>query len=602
MNGRYFPKNELDDYENLDLQRALVDSLKDYNAGINSNINNDTSSEKTVESELMSSPKINDLLDYLNSKKNEFMNIILHGSNKSSEDIQYIKNIIWNDNISSISNGKKHYFVNNICFKNKYNCENDLELRMLPYANSARLIETVFGRGGNLLSQKEDIHRWVNHTLKFKFGQCLKVSSSNDNGFSGLLLIDNYITNMNNCLIQQGGGPCGILSSLNGLIIMQLIFNQKRIKNETNLVHYLNNISEQNCFESLIESICIILFQSAHNSKYRIIQFNNVDINSLEFQLYYVEYDNIMDVYNYYSKRLCENIFNTKGSLFSLLLTIIESRTIDKVKDDMDDQSNPLIGLYGQCNQELVNLCLTGNSVSNVFDGIKTLDGSSDSFVLKGIQKKSIIGYLTEHEALGYCSVGLNYKYPLFPIWIICNKNHYKCCFTFNYTECILSPYQELTQKMEKSFQKYDSDNSGFILEHQIQPYLIDVNMQEYLYEINKISENGIVLWNDLREYILNSKRIYKDNNYGKFRLWTTVYLFDGQTENSIKIIKSTIFNLENFDIVKGVYNKYSNSVTNINHNSNSAKIAEEIDIISILQTRWSRDTIIETELSIIKL
>ncbi|KAK6589259.1 UIM domain and EF hand containing that also has a conserved domain between [Cryptosporidium xiaoi] len=601
MNRDYSSRNDLEDDENLDLQQALADSLKEYNDRMDVSASDCNVSEK-VEKELVSSPKINDLLNYLNSRKQEFMDIILYGSNKSSEDVGFIRNIIWDDNINNAESKQKHILENELHFKNKYDCINDSELKMLPYENSARLLEAIFGKGDNILSQKEDICRWVNHTLKFQFNKNLNSNNSNDkSNFDGLLLIDNNIVSMNNCLIQQGGGPCGIISSLNGLIIMQLIFNQKRINNELNLINYLNNISEKSCWESLIESICIILFQLAQKSKYKIIQFNNIDINLLEFQLYYVEYDNIMDVYNYYCKRLKEGIFNTEGSLFSLLLTIIESRTVDKIKDDMDDTLNPLIGLYGQCNQELVNLCLTGNSVSNVFDGIKTLDGSNDSFVLKGVQKKSIIGYLTEHEALRYCTVGLNYKYPLFPIWIICNKNHYKCCFTLNFTECILSPYQELTQKMEKSFQKYDPDNSGFILEHQIQPYLIDINMQDYLYEIKKISENGIVLWNDLKDYILNSKGIHNNNSH-KFALWTTVYLFDGQTESGIRIIKSTIFNLDNFNMAKNIYKKYNSIENSENNNSNFTKIPEEADIISILRTRWNSETIIETELYTIKL
>lgn len=39
----------------------------------------------------------------------------------------------------------------------------------------------------------------------------------------------------------------------------------------------------------------------------------------------------------------------------------------------MDDASLPLIGLYGHCSQELVNILITGEAVSNVFDGDRTL-------------------------------------------------------------------------------------------------------------------------------------------------------------------------------------------------------------------------------------
>ena len=35
----------------------------------------------------------------------------------------------------------------------------------------------------------------------------------------------------------------------------------------------------------------------------------------------------------------------------------------------MDAENSPLIGAHGYCSQEMVNLLLTGNAVSNTFDG-----------------------------------------------------------------------------------------------------------------------------------------------------------------------------------------------------------------------------------------
>lgn len=51
----------------------------------------------------------------------------------------------------------------------------------------------------------------------------------------------------------------------------------------------------------------------------------------------------------------------------------------------MDSKENPLIGNHGHCTQEFVNMLLTGQAVSNVFDGFKMLD----DYKLKGVAERS---------------------------------------------------------------------------------------------------------------------------------------------------------------------------------------------------------------------
>ena len=70
---------------------------------------------------------------------------------------------------------------------------------------------------------------------------------------------------------------------------------------------------------------------------------------------------------------------------------------------------------------------LVGKARSNVHDGDKDL---GDNFVLKGIDKRSDVGFLTFFEAFGYFSVGENLKTPRVPIWIVCSESHYSCIFS----------------------------------------------------------------------------------------------------------------------------------------------------------------------------
>ena len=83
-----------------------------------------------------------------------------------------------------------------------------------------------------------------------------------------------------------------------------------------------------------------------------------------------------------------------------------------------------VIGNFGHCTQELMNLLLVGQATSNVFDGAMPLGGGStagdvssgsgngsageshiDSLMLKGTPHRAAVGYLTQLEALRYCQV-----------------------------------------------------------------------------------------------------------------------------------------------------------------------------------------------------
>lgn len=68
---------------------------------------------------------------------------------------------------------------------------------------------------------------------------------------------------------------------------------------------------------------------------------------------------------------------------------------------DMDDETAPLVGPGGACSLELVNLLITGRAVSNVFDN----DLQLDSCLLKGISKRSEIGFLSIFEHFNSCQV-----------------------------------------------------------------------------------------------------------------------------------------------------------------------------------------------------
>ena len=99
--------------------------------------------------------------------------------------------------------------------------------------------------------------------------------------------------------------------------------------------------------------------------------------------------------------------FSANGGVLLLVLSLLECRGLEKVKSDMDDSSSTLTSQFGHSSQELINILLTGQAVSNVFDNHVDMGGG---LICRGIQAQPAIGYLTQLESHRYCEVGAFYK------------------------------------------------------------------------------------------------------------------------------------------------------------------------------------------------
>lgn len=122
-----------------------------------------------------------------------------------------------------------------------------------------------------------------------------------------------------------------------------------------------------------------------------------------------------------------------------LVYSVILSRGIKNVFDDMDMRENSLLTEHGYASQELLNIILVGKATSNVFDGDKDM---GDNFIIKGIHKQSEIGFLTLFEAYGYFQVGSNLKSPKVPIWMVCSESHYSVLFSPDFSLTKKRPVQ----------------------------------------------------------------------------------------------------------------------------------------------------------------
>ena len=116
--------------------------------------------------------------------------------------------------------------------------------------------------------------------------------------------------------------------------------------------------------------------------------------------------------------------------IIQFLFSVILSRGIDNIKQDMDEPENKLMGRHGYCTQEMVNLILVGTATSNVHDDDVNLGGEPGSEkILKGIKKQSQFGQLSLFEHYQNLKVGEHLKSPIYPIWVICSESHYTIAF-----------------------------------------------------------------------------------------------------------------------------------------------------------------------------
>ncbi|XP_045929658.1 inactive ubiquitin carboxyl-terminal hydrolase MINDY-4B [Micropterus dolomieu] len=158
--------------------------------------------------------------------------------------------------------------------------------------------------------------------------------------------------------------------------------------------------------------------------------------------------------------------FKEEGShgVILFLYSLICSRTVDRLKEDMDSSTSHLLHLsLGNfvCRQALLNLMLTGRASPQVFNGTLYFgeDGRPLERPLQGVLSRSDVGYLhwsrEQMERGRLPQVGSMLKTPRFPVWLCCINSSFSVVFSL--TRSLLSDW-----KMEHLFQLhyYNGQNS----------------------------------------------------------------------------------------------------------------------------------------------
>lgn len=207
------------------------------------------------------------------------------------------------------------------------------------------------------------------------------------------------------------------------------------------------------------------------------------------------------------------------------------------MQEDMDDPSTPLIGRFGHCSQELVNLMLLGEATSNVFDGTRWLgDDPSSGLLVKGVDGDRVgvpqIGFLSELEPMRYLAVGTMYKHPQYPIWVLGSPTHYTLIFSRRRADAQLSKEAQLEQQAKKVFVENAFDEGGLAMATSLAKMLqaLGISADKLRQAQSELVREEVILWEDFRAWTWKQFDFKDDKGNSEApnrRL--ELFLYDGQ-------------------------------------------------------------------------
>ncbi|XP_021564132.1 probable ubiquitin carboxyl-terminal hydrolase MINDY-4 [Carlito syrichta] len=236
-------------------------------------------------------------------------------------------------------------------------------------------------------------------------------------------------------IVQNKGGPCGVLAAVQGCVLQKLLFEGERRAN----CAWRLDPSDAHRTHCLVLAIADIVWRAGDRERAVITLASETEQFSPAGKY---KADGVLETVILYNLTCYEELVTflqhsihqfEAGPYGCILLTLsaILSRSVERIRQDFDVPTNFLIGRHGYCTQELVNLLLTGRAVSNVFNDVLELDsGNGNITVLKGIFSRSDIGFLSLFEHYNVCQVGCFLKTPRFPIWVVCSESHFSVLFS----------------------------------------------------------------------------------------------------------------------------------------------------------------------------
>ncbi|KAK0145454.1 Ubiquitin carboxyl-terminal hydrolase MINDY-3 [Merluccius polli] len=245
-----------------------------------------------------------------------------------------------------------------------------------------------------------------------------------------------FSENEHSALEQFEGGPCAVIAPVQAFLLKNVLFNKdspnwRHISEEDQKVALCSTLSEilESACSSPSTGYCLVSWakgQTPHTSTHaktqtqsqtqgtpepessqpsQVLQPTSLSAEDLGFERFH----------SILHKRTVKSVSELREEMLSLyhtwrgccgvllfLYSVILTKGIENIRNEIQDTMEPLIDpVHGHGSQSLVNLCVTGHAVSNVWDGDRECSGMK----LHGIHKQASVGFLTLMESLRYCKV-----------------------------------------------------------------------------------------------------------------------------------------------------------------------------------------------------
>ncbi|KAG7303793.1 hypothetical protein JYU34_010689 [Plutella xylostella] len=265
-------------------------------------------------------------------------------------------------------------------------------------------------------------------------------------------------------LVQAEGGPCAAIAPVQAFLLKILLSETPG--------HGFQDLTSEKCNSLLVRAVCMILSQCLA-PKYNVAVYqrnepeaetSTSNVNSEEqceaIELFHKKIEvhplqTLSEVEAFYTRNI--RVLKEKYGVLLLLYSVILSKSVDVVEDELSELSDPLIhSTYGYGSQGLINLMLTGRAVAHVWDHDQVVGGLR----LRGIERQNDIGFLTIMEHMQYCTVGSFYKNPKHPVWVLASETHLTVLFSL---ERRLAAPETAGESAERIFRSFDPEGNNFI-------------------------------------------------------------------------------------------------------------------------------------------
>ncbi|KAL8560389.1 hypothetical protein ACOMHN_006120 [Nucella lapillus] len=236
-------------------------------------------------------------------------------------------------------------------------------------------------------------------------------------------------------IVQKKGGSCGVLAAVQAVVLQEMLFGENKLPPGSSLkpsrnerTKYLALALAKIFWRAGEQQRAVVALPSNQTYVMGSTKFRQDEVTEMLMLYTFTSFPDLVDFMKDSVKQY--EMEGNPGVVLAVCSTIL-SRGIDRVKKDMDEVEGKLMGAHGYCTQELVNLLLTGEGVSNVFNDVMELDsGTGDCMVLRGVSARSDVGLLSLFEHYRSCQVGTYLKTPKFPIWVVCSESHFSVLFS----------------------------------------------------------------------------------------------------------------------------------------------------------------------------